>query len=97
MNRNDYDKIIDKSKDIQKEWRTIPAPRRGDLIRVFGNELRADIETIGTAIMKDAKKIHAEAIGEVQEAIDMCDFAVCLLYTSPSPRDSSPSRMPSSA
>ena len=60
MNRNDYDKIIDKAKDIQKEWRTIPAPRRGDLIRVFGNELRADIETIGTAIMKDAKKIHAE-------------------------------------
>ena len=78
MNRNDYDKIIDKAKDIQKEWRTIPAPRRGDLIRVFGNELRADIETIGTAIMKDAKKIHAEAIGEVQEAIDMCDFAVGL-------------------
>ena len=36
MNRNDYDKIIDKAKDIQKEWRTIPAPRRGDLIRVFG-------------------------------------------------------------
>ena len=78
MNRNDYDKIIDKAKDIQKEWRTIPAPRRGDLIRVFGNELRAYIETIGTAIMKDAKKIHAEAIGEVQEAIDMCDFAVGL-------------------
>ena len=78
MNRNDYDKIIDKAKDIQKEWRTIPAPRRGDLIRVFGNELRADIETIGTAIMKDAKKIHAEAIGEIQEAIDMCDFAVGL-------------------
>ena len=51
MNRNDYDKIIDKAKDIQKEWRTIPAPRRGDLIRVFGNELSADIETIGTAIM----------------------------------------------
>ena len=40
MNRNDYDKIIDKAKDIQKEWRTIPAPRRGDLIRVFGNELQ---------------------------------------------------------
>ena len=55
-----------------------PSIRRGDPIRVSCNELRADIETIGTASMKDAKKIHAEAIGEVQEAIDMCDFAVGL-------------------
>ena len=78
MNRNDYDNIIERAISIQKEWRTVPAPKRGELIRVFGNHLRQDIEKIGTAIMKDAKKIHAEAIGEVQEAIDMCDFAVGL-------------------
>ena len=78
MNRNDYDSIIERAKEIQKEWRTVPAPKRGEVIRVFGNHLRQDIEKIGTAIMKDAKKIHAEAIGEVQEAIDMCDFAVGL-------------------
>ena len=78
MNKNDYDSIIERAKEIQKEWRTVPAPKRGEVIRVFGNHLRQDIEKIGTAIMKDAKKIHAEAIGEVQEAIDMCDFAVGL-------------------
>ena len=78
MNRNDYDSIIERAISIQKEWRTVPAPKRGEVIRVFGNHLRQDIEKIGTAIMKDAKKIHAEAIGEVQEAIDMCDFAVGL-------------------
>ena len=78
MNRNDYDAVITKAIAIQKQWRTVPAPKRGELIRVFGNILRQDIEKIGTAIMKDAKKIHAEAIGEVQEAVDMCDFAVGL-------------------
>lgn len=78
MNKNDYDSIIERAISIQKEWRTVPAPKRGELIRVFGNHLRQDIEKIGRAIMKDAKKIHAEAIGEVQEAIDMCDFAVGL-------------------
>jgi aldehyde dehydrogenase (NAD+) len=78
MNRNDYDTVITKAITIQKQWRQVPAPKRGELIRVFGNHLRQDIETIGSAIMKDAKKIHAEAIGEVQEAVDMCDFAVGL-------------------
>ena len=78
MNRTDYDKVIERAVEIQKEWRNIPAPGRGDLIRVFGNDLRDVIMPIGHAIMKDAKKIHAEAIGEVQEAIDMCDFAVGL-------------------
>ena len=78
MNKNDYDKVITRAVEIQKEWRNMPAPRRGDLIRVFGNILRDHIEDIGECIMKDAKKIHGEAIGEVQEAIDMCDFAVGL-------------------
>ena len=78
MYRNDYDTVITKAITIQKQWRQVPAPKRGELIRVFGNHLRQDIETIGSAIMKDAKKIHAEAIGEVQEAVDMCDFAVGL-------------------
>ncbi len=78
MNKNDYDKVINRAIEIQKEWRVLPAPKRGELIRIFGNHLRQDIEVIGKAIMHDAKKIHAEAIGEVQEAIDMCDFAVGL-------------------
>ena len=55
--------------------------KRGELIRVFGNHPRQDIEVIEKTIMQDAK-IHAEAIGEVQEAIDMCDFAVGLIQDS---------------
>jgi aldehyde dehydrogenase (NAD+) len=78
MIKNEYDNIVNTAVEIQKKWRTIPAPRRGELIRVFGVHLRTAMEQIGITIMKDAKKIQAEAQGEVQEAIDMCDFAVGL-------------------
>ncbi|MEK9703935.1 MAG: aldehyde dehydrogenase family protein, partial [Deltaproteobacteria bacterium] len=67
-----------KAASIQKKWREVPAPRRGELLRVFGNQLRESQEDIAHCIMTDAKKIRAEALGEVQEAIDMCDFAVGL-------------------
>ena len=55
MNKNDYDQVINRAIEIQKEWRTVPAPKRGELIRVFGNHLRQDIEVIGKTIMQDAK------------------------------------------
>ena len=56
MNRNDYDSIIERAITIQKEWRTVPAPKRGEVIRVFGNHLRQDIEKIGTAYYERRKK-----------------------------------------
>ena len=78
ITKSDYDQILEKATAIQRKWREIPAPRRGELLRVFGNQLRESQEGIAQCIMTDAKKIHAEALGEVQEAIDMCDFAVGL-------------------
>ncbi len=78
LTNSDYDQILDKAASIQKKWREVPAPRRGELLRVFGNQLRESQEDIAHCIMTDAKKIRAEALGEVQEAIDMCDFAVGL-------------------
>ena len=78
IKKSEYDQILDKAASIQKKWREVPAPRRGELLRVFGNQLRESQEDIAHCIMTDAKKIRAEALGEVQEAIDMCDFAVGL-------------------
>ena len=78
IKKSEYDQILDKAASIQKKWREVPAPRRGEFLRVFGNQLRKSQEDIAHCIMTDAKKIRAEALGEVQEAIDMCDFAVGL-------------------
>ncbi len=132
-------------------WRSVPAPRRGELVRLLGEELRAEKENLGQLVSLESGKILQEGLGEVQEMIDICDFAVglsrqlygltiaserpghhmreswhplgvcgvitafnfpvapwcwnsalalvcgCPLYPSPSPRDATLSRMPSSA
>jgi aldehyde dehydrogenase (NAD+) len=59
-------------------WRTMPAPRRGELVRLLGIELRAAKPELGRLITIEAGKIKSEALGEVQEMIDICDFAVGL-------------------
>ena len=59
-------------------WRTVPAPRRGELIRLFGEELRAAKADLGRLVSLEAGKITSEGLGEVQEMIDICDFAVGL-------------------
>jgi aldehyde dehydrogenase (NAD+) len=59
-------------------WREVPAPRRGELIRLFGEELRAHKAALGTLVSIEAGKILQEGYGEVQEMIDICDFAVGL-------------------
>ena len=76
--KSGYDQILEKAVAVQHKWREIPSPKRGELLRVFGNQLRESQEGIAQSIMIDAKKIRVEALGEVQEAIDMCDFAVGL-------------------
>jgi len=60
------------------QWREQPAPRRGELVRLFGEELRAAREPLGRLVTIEAGKILAEGVGEVQEMIDICDFAVGL-------------------
>ncbi|MGE0180065.1 MAG: aldehyde dehydrogenase family protein [Sphingomonas sp.] len=59
-------------------WRQVPAPRRGELVRLFGEELRAEKEALGRLVTKECGKILSEGLGEVQEMIDICDFAVGL-------------------
>jgi aldehyde dehydrogenase (NAD+) len=59
-------------------WRRVPAPRRGELVRLLGNELRAAKPRLGRLVSLEAGKIEQEGLGEVQEMIDICDFAVGL-------------------
>jgi aldehyde dehydrogenase (NAD+) len=60
------------------QWRTIPAPRRGELVRLIGEELRAAKEPLARLVTLEAGKIVQEGLGEVQEMIDICDYAVGL-------------------
>ncbi len=59
-------------------WRQVPAPRRGELVRLFGEVLREEKQALGRLVSLEAGKILAEGLGEVQEMIDICDFAVGL-------------------
>jgi aldehyde dehydrogenase (NAD+) len=59
-------------------WRTVPAPRRGELVRLLGEELRTHKDALGALVTLEAGKIASEGLGEVQEMIDICDFAVGL-------------------
>ena len=61
-----------------RAWRLVPAPRRGELVRLLGEELRAYKDDLGRLVTIEAGKIVSEGLGEVQEMIDICDFAVGL-------------------
>ncbi len=61
-----------------EQWRTVPAPRRGELVRLLGEELRAAKEPLAELVTLESGKIVQEGLGEVQEMIDICDFAVGL-------------------
>ena len=78
MDLNNYNQIVSRANDVQKMWQKVPAPKRGEVIRCFGNKLREHKSELAALITKDARKIISEAEGEVQEAIDMCDFATGL-------------------
>ncbi|MDH3912888.1 MAG: aldehyde dehydrogenase family protein, partial [Rhodospirillales bacterium] len=60
------------------EWRRVPPPKRGELIRLFGKELRAHKDQLGELVTLENAKILEEGKGEVQEMIDVCDFALGL-------------------
>ncbi|WP_415184872.1 aldehyde dehydrogenase family protein [Phaeovulum sp.] len=74
----DMPAVIARSQAAFKEWRQVPAPRRGELIRLLGEELRAAKDALGALVTLEAGKITSEGLGEVQEMIDICDFAVGL-------------------
>ena len=75
---NDYETVMKKAQDAFVTWRTVPAPKRGEIIRLLGLELRKHKKELGALISLEMGKIRSEGEGEVQEAIDICDFAVGL-------------------
>ena len=75
---SDVETQVSNAKKAFKEWRTVPAPKRGELIRLLGEVLREYKEDLGALVSYEAGKIKEEGLGEVQEMIDICDFAVGL-------------------
>ena len=75
-NDNDYEHIVSKATSVFNEWRKVPAPIRGDLVREMGNALRDKKEVLGSLVSLEMGKIKEEGYGEVQEMIDIADFAV---------------------
>ena len=75
---DDYERVVQASQEAFAEWRKWPAPRRGELIRQVGDELRKNKEPLGRLVTLEMGKILPEGLGEVQEMIDICDFAVGL-------------------
>ncbi|MFZ6874641.1 aldehyde dehydrogenase family protein [Undibacterium sp. Di27W] len=69
---------VDRAHAAFLQWRNVPAPRRGELVRLFGEELRTHKMALGQLVTLEAGKILQEGLGEVQEMIDICDFAVGL-------------------
>ncbi len=78
INRAEYDHIVEQSQKAFKEWRTWPSPKRGEVVRQVGNELRKFKEPLGKLVSYEMGKSLQEGYGEVQEMIDICDFAVGL-------------------
>lgn len=77
-NSQNYQKVVDTAKSAFKEFRMIPAPKRGELVRQFGLKLREYKDDLGKLVSYEMGKSLQEGLGEVQEMIDICDFAVGL-------------------
>ncbi|MCS7189427.1 MAG: aldehyde dehydrogenase family protein [Bacteroidia bacterium] len=73
-----YDLVVRKAQEAFLYWRTLPAPKRGEVIRHFGEKVRQHKEALARLISYEIGKTYQESLGEVQEVIDMCDFAVGL-------------------
>jgi aldehyde dehydrogenase (NAD+) len=71
----EYDRIVDRARAAFQNWRMIPAPKRGEVVRQLGERLRAKKTALGALVTLEMGKIAAEGEGEVQEMIDICDFA----------------------
>ena len=74
----DYERVMAAATAAFKSWRTVPAPKRGEIVRQFGDKLRDQKEELGKLVSFEMGKSYQEGLGEVQEMIDICDFAVGL-------------------
>jgi aldehyde dehydrogenase family 7 member A1 len=73
---DDYEQCIKNMQSAKKEWASLPAPKRGEIIRQLGNEFRRKLKPLGQLISLEMGKIVPEGVGEVQEVVDMCELAV---------------------
>ena len=78
VTEGEYDAIVSRAQDAFLHWRTVPAPRRGELVRQIGDRLREVKAELGALVTLEMGKIRAEGEGEVQEMVDICDFATGL-------------------
>ncbi|HWP36126.1 MAG TPA: aldehyde dehydrogenase family protein [Gemmatimonadales bacterium] len=78
VTEREYDRIVDRAHAAFLQWRTVPAPKRGEVVRQLGNRLREFKHELGALVTLEMGKITAEGEGEVQEMIDICDFATGL-------------------
>jgi aldehyde dehydrogenase (NAD+) len=76
--KDDYEKVLLEAEKAKLIWRDIPAPKRGEIIRQLGDRLRNEKATLGKLVSYEMGKSYQEGLGEVQEMIDICDFAVGL-------------------
>lgn len=75
---DEYEKVVALAQSAFEKWRKVPAPHRGEVVRQMGNALRKHKEPLGKLVSLEMGKIYQEGLGEVQEMIDICDFAVGL-------------------
>ncbi|MEQ9090850.1 MAG: aldehyde dehydrogenase family protein [Balneola sp.] len=76
--KEQYEEVVQASQEAFKVWREMPAPQRGEIVRQIGDKLREFKEPLGKLVTYEMGKIYQEGLGEVQEMIDICDFAVGL-------------------
>jgi aldehyde dehydrogenase (NAD+) len=76
--RKEYDLTVVKAQEAFKTWRNVPAPKRGEVVRQYGEALRKNKDALGKLVSYEMGKSLQEGLGEVQEMIDICDFAVGL-------------------
>uniref|UniRef100_A0A8C5L3T8 Aldehyde dehydrogenase family 7, member A1 n=1 Tax=Jaculus jaculus TaxID=51337 RepID=A0A8C5L3T8_JACJA len=74
----DYEETVKKAREAWKVWADIPAPKRGEIVRQIGDALREKIQVLGNLVSLEMGKILVEGVGEVQEYVDICDYAVGL-------------------
>ena len=78
--KEEYESVILKATEAFKEWRMVPAPKRGEIVRQLGDKLRKYKEDLGKLVSYEMGKSLQEGYGEVQEMIDICDFAVGCVF-----------------
>ena len=76
--KKEYEKVIKTAQSAFLKWREVPAPQRGEIVRQYGNALRENKDALGRLVSYEMGKSLQEGWGEVQEMIDICDFAVGL-------------------